>query len=73
MSTTPYTEKQQVDWSDLGREMWTFLTGRHAAVNYRFMDMTVEVPRDTGADSPRAVWKIDGTLQISADDVTTQG
>ena len=25
-----------VDWTDLGREMWSFLTGRQAAINYRF-------------------------------------
>ena len=60
-----------VDWTDLGRQMWTFLTGRDAAVNYSFVDMTVEVPRDTGADAPRATWKIDGTLWITTSDNET--
>ena len=41
-------DEQIVDWTDLGREMWSFLTGREAAINYRFIDMAVEVPRDTG-------------------------
>ena len=59
-----------VDWTDLGRQMWTFLTGRDAAVNYSFVDMTVEVPRDT-ADAPRATWKIDGTLRITTSDNET--
>lgn len=76
MSTTPYTEqyteKQAVDWADLGREMWSFLTGRRAAINYRFVDMSVEVPRDTGPQSPRAIWKLDGTLQISTHDTTVE-
>ena len=49
---TPAPNDQVVDWTDLGREMWSFLTGREAAINYRFIDMTVEVPRDTGADAP---------------------
>jgi hypothetical protein len=53
------------DWTDLGREMWSFLTGRQAAINYRLIDMTVEVPRDTGAQAPRATWKFNGTLQIT--------
>ena len=53
------------DWTDLGREMWSFLTGRQAAINYRFIDMTVEVPRDTGVQAPRATWKVNGTLQIT--------
>jgi hypothetical protein len=45
--------------------MWAYLTGKGAAINYQFVDMTVEVPRETGADSPRAVWKLDGTLRIT--------
>lgn len=63
-------EQATVDWSDLGREMWSFLTGRRAAINYRFIDMSVEVPRDTGANAPRATWKLDGTLQVSTSDDT---
>jgi hypothetical protein len=56
-------DDEVVDWTDLGREMWSFLTGRQAAINYRFIDMAVEVPRDTGADAPRATWRLNGTLQ----------
>jgi hypothetical protein len=64
-------DQQIVDWTDLGREMWSFLTGRDAAINYRFIDMSVEVPRDTGADAPRATWKLDGTLQVTTQDAET--
>ena len=56
------------DWTDLGREMWSFLTGRQAAINYRFVDMVVEVPRDTGPQAPRATWRIHGTLQVTTSD-----
>ena len=66
-STAPHNE-DVVDWTDLGREMWSFLTGRQAAINYRFIDMAVEVPRDTGADAPRATWKLNGTLQVTTKD-----
>jgi hypothetical protein len=66
-------EEQVVDWTDLGREMWSFLTGRQAAINYRFIDMTVEVPRDTGSDAPRATWKVDGTLQVTTRDNAREG
>ncbi len=57
-----------VDWTDLGARMWTFLTGREAAINYTFSDMTVEIPRDTGSTAPRATWKIDGTLTVTTND-----
>ncbi|MDP3894448.1 hypothetical protein [Nocardioides sp.] len=63
-----YAAKQVVDWTDLGREMWSFLTGRRARVNYTFVDMCVEVPRDTGPQAPRATWKLSGTLQVSVED-----
>jgi hypothetical protein len=62
------TAGEVVDWTDMGREMWAFLTGREAAINYRFIDMSVEVPRDTGAGAPRATWKLNGTLQITTRD-----
>jgi hypothetical protein len=70
IDTTPAgtTSQDVVDWTDLGREMWSFLTGREAAINYRFIDMAVEVPRDTGADAPRATWKLHGTLQVTTRD-----
>lgn len=52
-------------FADLGKEMWAYLTGRGAAINYEFVDMIVEVPRETGSDSPRAIWKLNGTLRIT--------
>ena len=68
-STATTTHSSEVvDWTDLGREMWSFLTGREAAINYRFIDMAVEVPRDTGADAARATWKLNGTLQVTTKD-----
>ena len=57
-----------VDWTDLGARMWSFLTGREAAIHYRFEEMAIEVPRDTGVDAPRATWKLNGTLTITTSD-----
>lgn len=54
-----------LDWTDLGQRMWSFLTGREAAIHYRFEEMAVEVPRDTGPDAPRATWKLNGTLTVT--------
>ena len=56
------------DWTDLGREMWSYLTGRNAVVNYTFDDMLIEVPRDIGPDSPRATWRVHGTLRVTTSD-----
>lgn len=61
---------ETVSWTDLGKEMWNYLTGHGAAINYSFVDMTVEVPRDTGPEAPRATWKLDGTLRITTEDST---
>ncbi len=64
---------QTTNIADFGREMWSFLTGKGAAINYTFVDMLVEVPRETGPDSPRAVWRLDGTLRITTSDQDTNG
>lgn len=63
--------KDVVDWTDLGKEMWAYLTGKGAAINYQFVDMLVEVPRDTGAQAPRAVWRLHGTLRITTSEDST--
>ncbi|MDX6327102.1 MAG: hypothetical protein QOK15_3456 [Nocardioidaceae bacterium] len=72
-SSSNGTDQQVLDWTDLGREMWSFLTGRDAAINYRFVDMLVEVPRDTGPQAPRATWRLNGTLQVTTSDATVRG
>jgi hypothetical protein len=55
-------------FTDLGKELWDYLTGRGAAINYQFVDMLVEVPRSTGASAPRATWRLHGTLRITTDE-----
>jgi hypothetical protein len=67
--TTQVQDAQQVtSFTDLGKEMWSYLTGKGAAINYEFVDMMVEIPRDTGAEAPRAVWRLNGTLKITTSD-----
>jgi len=61
------------DWTDLGQEMWSYLTGKGAAINYTFIDMAIEVPRDIGPDAPRATWKVDGTLRVTTSDSQSPG
>ena len=66
--TDATTVDGQKSWTQLGQDVWAYLTGRGAAINYKMIDMIVEVPRDTGPDAPRAVWRLDGTLQITTSD-----
>ena len=73
MAAQPPHDDEVLDWTDLGREMWSFLTGRQAAIHYSFSDMTVEVPRDTGPQAPRATWRFNGTLQVTTTDAETAG
>ncbi len=60
------------DWADLGEEVWAYLTGRHATIDYSFDNMTVEVPRDIGPDAPRATWKFNGTVRVTTTDDQVQ-
>lgn len=62
------TTSDETSWTDLGKEMWSYLTGRDAAINYEFVDMKVDVPRETGPDAPSARWSLNGTLRITTSD-----
>jgi hypothetical protein len=55
-------------FTDLGREMWSYLTGKEAVINYKLEDMTIDVPSATGPDAPSARWRVNGTLSISTSD-----
>ena len=55
----------QTSFGDLAKDLWSYLTGRDAAINYEFIDMSVEVPKETGPDSERATWKLNGTLRVT--------
>jgi hypothetical protein len=68
-----YDQNQPISWTNLGQDLWAYLTGRGAAINYSFVDMSVEVPRDTGVDAPRATWKLNGTLRITTSDDEFKG
>ena len=63
---------ETTSFADLGKEMWAYLTGKGAAINYQFVDMTVEVPRETGTEAPRATWKLNGTLRITTAEGVTK-
>ncbi|MEP6852560.1 MAG: hypothetical protein ABJA87_07895 [bacterium] len=72
-SRTMSRPDEMTSFADLGKEMWSYLTGKGAAINYEFVDMTVEVPRSTGPDSPRATWKLNGTLRITTAEDASRG
>ncbi|WP_155368164.1 hypothetical protein [Catellatospora vulcania] len=60
--------RDDLQFADFGKEMWDFLTGRNASISYHFRDMEIHVPRSTGADSPRATWVLNGTLDVTTSD-----
>ncbi len=65
--------QQSTSFVDLGKQMWSYLTGKGAAINYEFVDMIVEVPRETGESAPRAVWRLNGTLRITTAEDASKG
>ena len=64
---------ETTSFADLGKEMWSYLTGKDAAINYEFVDMVVEVPRETGPDAPRATWRLNGVLRITTAENASRG
>ncbi len=73
MSESSITATPTTSFADLGKELWTYLTGKGAAINYEFVDMQVGVPRSTGAGSPQAIWGLNGTLRITTAEHASQG
>lgn len=61
------------DITEIGQEMWAYLTGKGATVEYSFEDMSVEVPKTTGPDAQRATWKLNGTIRIKTTDKDSAG
>ena len=72
-ATVTNAQQKTTDITEFGQELWDYLTGKGAVIEYTFEDMHVEVPRTTGPDSPRATWKLAGTLRIRTSDKDTAG
>ena len=71
--TSTNTAGSSTDIREFGHELWNYLTGKQAVIEYTFTDMTVEVPQTTGPDSPRATWKLNGTLRVRTADQDNPG
>ena len=71
-----YAERLDRNWNELLQELRVTQTGVQVLTGFlltvpfsnRFEDLTVEIPRDTGPDAPRAVWKVDGTVRVTTSD-----
>ena len=61
-------DQNPTSFTDLGRDMWSYLTGKEAVINYKFDDMKIDVPSSTASDAPAAQWWLNGTLSISTSD-----
>lgn len=67
-STAPATSASPTDIREFGHELWSYLTGKGATIEYELDGFSVEVPQTTGPDSPTATWTMSGTLRIRTSD-----
>lgn len=67
------TTSGTTDIREFGQELWTYLTGRGAVIEYSFDDLAVQVPQTTGENSPSATWKLHGTVRIRTSDNNSAG
>ena len=72
-STDANHQSGTTDITEFGKELWSYLTGKGATIEYSFVDMSVEVPKSTGPDAQRATWKLNGTLRIKTTDRDNSG
>ena len=64
MSTTE-APQATTSWPELAEGLYGFLTGRGATIAYELDQLEISVPRDASDTSPRANWKLNGTVRIS--------
>ena len=63
MSSTE-TQSETTTWPDLAEGLYGFLTGRGATIEYDFDQLEINVPRHASDDSPKAKWKLNGTIRV---------
>lgn len=74
MTSTQSTNRTgSTNIAEFGHELWSYLTGKGAVVEYSFDQLSVEVPKTTGPDAERATWKLDGTIRIRTTDRDNPG
>lgn len=71
--TSPSPSTGRTDIREFGYELWEYLTGKQATVEYAFENMEIEVPKTTGEDSPRATWKLNGIVRVRTSDKDNTG
>jgi hypothetical protein len=62
-NTDSTRQSSTTDITEIGQELWSYLTDEGATIEYSFTDMSVEVPKTTGQDAQRATWKLNGTVR----------
>jgi hypothetical protein len=62
--------KDTTNWPDMFVGLYDRLTGRHAEISYQFDNLEIDIPASTAANAPKANWKFNGTLRISAKDLS---
>lgn len=57
-------KSEHTTWPQLAEDLFAFLTGRGATIEYSFENMDVYVPDSTHPQAPQAKWRLNGTLRI---------
>lgn len=57
-------------WPELAEELYDKLTGKNAEITYEFHDLEIFIPAHHSEDAPLARWKVNGTMKISAREVS---
>ena len=58
--------QETTNWPEMFVGLYDRLTGNNAEISYAFDGLEIDVPSSTSENAPRAHWKLNGTLRISA-------
>jgi hypothetical protein len=51
-------------WTQLFESLYDFLNRRKTTIEYEFAEMEIAVPKNTGLNPERALWKLNGTVRL---------
>jgi len=53
-------------WPEAAADLFDLLTGRKAEITYQLDNLEVYVPLESGSETEHAVWKLNGSIKVSA-------
>ena len=56
--------ESMLPWAQMAESLYDFLNRRKTTIEYAFEDLEIAVPKNTGNNPDRALWKLNGAVRL---------